>query len=119
MTTRTAFDVLDGTIVPVKPLSARRGEVALVFVDRTDAGSQIVCGLVQGGYRVAVTGRDVTHLARILRGHRATQVLAVGADPADSTQVSKLVTKVERSFGRRIDLVVRAQDGAPPNQTGD
>jgi len=85
-------------------------DVALVMNAGTDAGSRRVGELLRDGYRVAVTGRHVTHLTRAIRGQSAARVLAIAADPADRSQVAKLVNKVESEFGRRIVLVVHAED---------
>jgi NAD(P)-dependent dehydrogenase (short-subunit alcohol dehydrogenase family) len=93
-----------------RPLTADHNDVALVMNAGTDAGSRRVRELLRYGYRVAVTGRHVTHLARAIQGHSATRVLAIAADPTDRSQITRLVNKVESEFGRRIVLVVRAHD---------
>jgi NAD(P)-dependent dehydrogenase (short-subunit alcohol dehydrogenase family) len=109
MTTHTSMNALDtGTAVHITPIN--QAQVALVLNAGTDAGFRTARELLRAGCRVAVTGRNVTHLTRIIHGHSATRVLAIAADPTDRTQVSKLVKRVETGFGRRIDLVVRARN---------
>jgi len=109
MTIRTEIDVLDTPCEAVmKPLPSTHDEVALVMNAGTDAGFRIARSLLQAGYRVAVTGRHVTHLTRIIQGHSPARVLAIAADPTDWTQVTKLIDRVETGFERRIDLVVQA-----------
>jgi NADP-dependent 3-hydroxy acid dehydrogenase YdfG len=109
MTTYTAMNVFDtaAVVVVLKPQTIGHKGVALVMNAGADTGPRRVKALLRAGYRVAVTGPHVTQLTRAIQGHSATQVLAIAADPTDRSQITKLVNKVEREFGRRIDLVVR------------
>lgn len=120
MAIHTEIDVLgtpdDATTTALPGTDDR---VALVMNAGTDAGFRITRRLLQAGYRVAVTGRHVTQLTRIIQGHSPTRVLAIAADPTDRTQVAKLVNRVESGFGRRIDLVVQARRDSRSKTRGD
>jgi NAD(P)-dependent dehydrogenase (short-subunit alcohol dehydrogenase family) len=105
------MNVFDTAEIAVKPRGVGCNAVALVMNGGSDAGPRRVRALLRAGYRVAVTGPYVTHLTRAIQGQSATRVLAIAADPADQSQVTKLVNRVESEFGGSIDLVMRDRDG--------
>lgn len=87
----------------------------LVMDAGSDAGYFAARALLAAGYCVAVSGRHVSQLSRVVHGYSASRVLAVAADSTDQAQVMKLISAVERRFGRAITSVIR---GPSYNQTG-
>ncbi|MHA7653352.1 SDR family NAD(P)-dependent oxidoreductase [Mycobacterium sp. ML4] len=85
----------------------------LVMDAGTDAGYFAARTLLAAGYSVAVSGRHVGQLSRVVHGYSASQVFAVAADSTDQAQVMKLISSVERRFGRAITSVIR---GSSTNQ---
>ncbi|MGE2691927.1 SDR family NAD(P)-dependent oxidoreductase [Mycolicibacterium pulveris] len=106
----TAFADID-TSMPIPDRRVVREEVVLVMNAGTESGYRTARDLLRRGYRVAVTDRSATRLARILTGISATQVLAIAADPTDNGQLERIVEKAEHVFGRRIDMVIDAEGG--------
>ena len=79
--------------------SSTSGKVALILNAGTDAGSQLARNLLRDGYRVAISSRHATDLARIMHGYPCTRVLAVAADPDDPAQPGRLLARVRDYFG--------------------
>ncbi|MGV0714438.1 hypothetical protein ABQE93_03425 [Mycolicibacterium sp. XJ662] len=92
------------------PMPTGEDHVALVLNAGTESGYRIARDLLCSGYRVAVTDRHAPRLTRILAGVSAKRVVAIAAEPSDTRQVFKLVERVQAVFGRRIELVIRAED---------
>ncbi|MBV9091403.1 MAG: hypothetical protein JO044_16105 [Mycobacteriaceae bacterium] len=80
----------------------------LVLHAGSDRGYRIARGLLQAGCRVAVTGRCVTDLARILPGYPAGQVLAIAAS---QSQLPRVISRVQARWGA-IDVIIDADTGA-------
>ncbi|MFV8319714.1 hypothetical protein [Mycobacterium sp. 23] len=86
----------------------------LVMDAGSDAGYFAARALLATGYSVAVSGRHVGQLTRVVHGYPASRVFAVAADSTDQDQVMKLISSVERRFGRAITSVIR---GSSHNRT--
>jgi hypothetical protein len=74
------------------------GDVALVVNEGTDAGYELARELLRMGYRVAVTGRHATELARIMHGYSASRVLALVADISDPAQFQRVIRRIRNQF---------------------
>ncbi|WP_205874624.1 hypothetical protein [Mycobacterium camsae] len=89
------------------PKPAIHPELFLVMDAGSDAGYFAARALLATGYSVAVSGRHVSQLTRVVHGYSASRVFAVAADSTDQAQVMKLISAVERRFGRAITSVIR------------
>lgn len=94
--------------------SADQAKLFLVMDAGTDAGYFAARALLAAGYSVAVCGRHVSQLSRVVHGYSSERVFAVAADSTDQSQVMKMIGSVERRFGRAITSVIR---GPSYNQT--
>lgn len=97
---------------PARP--ADQPKLFLVMDAGSDAGYFAARALLTAGYSVAVSGRHVGQLSRVVHGYSASRVYAVAADSTDQAQVMKLIAAVEHRFGRAITSVIR---GSSYNQT--
>ena len=70
----------------------------------TGFGRDLVTLLLQQGYRVVATARDVTKVADLVEGHEA-DALALALDVTDLDAVHHAVKQTEEKFGR-IDVLV-------------
>ncbi|GAA3733761.1 glucose 1-dehydrogenase [Leifsonia bigeumensis] len=77
-------------------------------------GRALALGLARAGYRVAVTARDTTALAKVADEIRAVGVnaLAVPADVADSGQVRAAAEHIQSDWGR-LDSCIAAAGVSP------
>lgn len=90
------------------------GAVVLIMNADTESGYQLARALLRSGCRVAVTGRYVAGLAKIMHGYNSSRIIAIAAEVADPSQLHQLVDKVEQRFGRCIDAVIRPNGAATP-----
>jgi NAD(P)-dependent dehydrogenase (short-subunit alcohol dehydrogenase family) len=79
--------------------SPTAGEVVVVLNAGSEAGRRLAGKLLCDGYRVAISSRHATDLARIMHGYPASRVLAVAADPDDPNQLSRLLARARDYFG--------------------
>ena len=79
--------------------SPTAGEVVVVLNAGSEAGRRLAGKLLRDGYRVAISSRHATDLARIMHGYPASRVLAVAADPDDPNQLSRLLARARDYFG--------------------
>jgi NADP-dependent 3-hydroxy acid dehydrogenase YdfG len=91
--------------------NSHTGDVALVVDAGTDAGYELARELLGAGYRVAVTSRHATELARVVHGYSSSRVLAMAADIGDPAQFQRLIRRIQDRFGR-VDLILRAGDSS-------
>jgi NAD(P)-dependent dehydrogenase (short-subunit alcohol dehydrogenase family) len=70
----------------------------------TGFGRDLVTLLLEQGYRVVATARDVTKLTALVAGHE-DRALAVALDVTDSKAIVSAVAQAEARFGR-IDVLV-------------
>ncbi|RUP04540.1 MAG: hypothetical protein EKK34_13775 [Mycobacterium sp.] len=97
-----------------RPLPADQPKLFLVMDAGSDSGYFAARALLAAGYCVAVSGRNVSQLTRVVHGYSASRVFAVAADSTDQAQVMKLISSVERRFGRAISSVIQ---GSSYNRT--
>lgn len=74
------------------------GRVVLVTNAGSEAGSRVAHELLEQGYRVAVTDRNMINLVRLLHGYGAGRVFAVAADLTDPWQAEQLLVRVAERF---------------------
>jgi NAD(P)-dependent dehydrogenase (short-subunit alcohol dehydrogenase family) len=83
----------------IREASFATDKVVLVLNAGTEAGGRLAQQLMRDGYRVAISSRHATDLARLMHGHPASRVLAVAADTDDPAQLTRLVARVRDYFG--------------------
>jgi NADP-dependent 3-hydroxy acid dehydrogenase YdfG len=86
--------------------------VVLVLDGDTDAGYRMAREMLAEGCRVAVTGRHLDGVVRVMHGYSAERVLAIAADMTDLRQRNRVTQMVWDRFGR-LDTVIRAEGTAP------
>ena len=86
-----------GVMVHEIPSTAKK--VVVVLNAGTEDGGRLARELLRDGYRVAISSRHATDLARIMHGYPASRVLAVAADSDDPAQLTRLLARVRHYFG--------------------
>lgn len=90
-------------------------KVALVTGAGTGIGKAAAKALLQGGFRVALTGRNLEKLNLAIQdiGGSSQNCLAVSCDVGKPEQVKKLFSEIQKQFGRIDVLFNNAGMGAP------
>lgn len=90
--------------------------VALVTGGGTGIGKAAAKALLQAGYQVVITGRNIDKLEAALKDIGGTQVstLAVASDVGDPESVKQLFARLKEKFGRLDVLFNNAGTASPP-----
>ena len=90
-------------------------KVALVTGAGTGIGKAAAKALLQGGFRVALSGRNLEKLNTAIQdiGGTNQNCLAVACDVGNPTQVKHLFAEIQKQFGRIDVLFNNAGMGAP------
>jgi NAD(P)-dependent dehydrogenase (short-subunit alcohol dehydrogenase family) len=90
--------------------------VALVTGGGTGIGKAAAKALLQAGYQVVITGRNIDKLEAALKDIGGTQVstLAVTSDVGDPESVKQLFARLKEKFGRLDVLFNNAGTASPP-----
>lgn len=90
-------------------------KVALVTGAGTGIGKAAAKALLQGGFRVVLTGRNLEKLNLAIQdiGGSSQNCLAVSCDVGKPEQVKKLFSEIQKQFGRIDVLFNNAGMGAP------
>lgn len=94
----------------------RHDRVAVVTGAGTGIGKAVSLALSRAGYRIALTGRNVSRLQAVIAeaGVGPERAIAVAADVGDPAAVKRLFAAVAASYGRIDVLFNNAGSGAPP-----
>ena len=90
-------------------------KVALVTGAGTGIGKAAAKALLQGGFRVVLTGRSLEKLNAAVRdiGGNSQNCLALSCDVGKPDQVKNLFSEIQKQFGRIDVLFNNAGMGAP------
>jgi NAD(P)-dependent dehydrogenase (short-subunit alcohol dehydrogenase family) len=96
-------------------MNSTANKVALVTGAGTGIGKAAAKALLQGGFRVVLTGRNLEKLNVAIQaiGGSNQNCLAVSCDVGQPEQVKKLFSEIQKQFGRIDVLFNNAGMGAP------
>jgi NAD(P)-dependent dehydrogenase (short-subunit alcohol dehydrogenase family) len=96
-------------------MNSAANKVALVTGAGTGIGKAAAKALLQGGFRVVLTGRNLEKLNVAIQaiGGSNQNCLAVSCDVGQPEQVKKLFSEIQKQFGRIDVLFNNAGMGAP------
>ena len=96
-------------------MSQMQNKVALVTGAGAGIGRAAAKALLQGGYKIALTGRNLEKLQKAIIdiGGNSENCLAVSCDVGKSEQVKFLFSEIKQRFGRIDVLFNNAGMGAP------
>lgn len=96
-------------------MNSASNKVALVTGAGTGIGKAAAKALLQGGFRLVLTGRKLEKLTQAIQdiGGNSQNCLAVACDVGKPEEVKKLFSEIQKQFGRIDVLFNNAGMGAP------